>query len=236
MKKKSNIILALDVDSTARARKIIKDTKQFIDIYKVGPHLFTKYGPDIVKLIKKNRKEVFLDLKFHDIPNTVSSAIKQAVRLNVYMITLHLQGGIEMLNEAKKAASSEARKLKKKRPLLLGVSVLSSFDQGDLKTINIKTPLKEQVKTLIDIALKVKLDGVVLSSKELDYIRAVKYKKLIKVVPGIRPKGYKKDDQKRIMTPEAAVAKGADFLVIGRPIIKAKSPAQAAEDISKEIS
>lgn len=141
-----------------------------------------------------------------------------------------------MLKEAKKAALSEAKKLKMNSPLLLGVSVLSSFDQKDLNDINIRTPLKKQVKTLIDLALEVKLDGVVLSSKELGYIRGAKYKRLLKVVPGIRPKGYKKDDQKRIMTPKAAVEKGADFLVIGRPIIKARSVFKAAESISKEIA
>ena len=234
MKKKSKIILALDVDTIKEAQRIITNTKPYIDIYKVGPHLFTKYGPEIIKLIHKNKKEVFLDLKLHDIPNTVAASIKQIVRLKVYMITVHTLGGLKMLCEAKKAAVSEARKLKQKAPILLGVTILSSFEKKDLKQINISLTIKDQVLSLINLAQMAKLAGVVLSAKELGYIS--KNNKLLKVVPGIRPKGYKKDDQKRIMTPKQAIKQGADFLVIGRPIIKAASVKKAAADIFKEIN
>jgi orotidine-5'-phosphate decarboxylase len=235
MKKKSKIILALDVDTTQKAQSIIEKTKSCIDIYKVGPHLFTKYGPEIIKLIHKNKKEVFLDLKLHDIPNTVASSIRQITRLKVCMVTLHTSGGLKMLSEAKKAAVSEAKKLKFKEPLLLGVTVLSSFEKKDLKQININLSIKEQVLSLVKLAQRAKLGGVVLSAKELGYVNKIKRSKLLKVVPGIRPKGYKKDDQKRIMTPKQAIKQGADFLVIGRPIIKSSSVKKAALDIIKEI-
>ena len=236
MKKKSKIILALDVDTIKEAQSIITNTKPYINIYKIGPHLFTKYGPEIIKLIHKNKKEVFLDLKLHDIPNTVAASIKQIVRLKVYMITLHTLGGLKMLREAKKAAVSEARKLKQKAPILLGVTVLSSLEKKDLKQININLTIKKQVLSLLNLAQMANLGGVVLSAKELGYISKNKNNKLLKVVPGIRPKGYKKDDQKRIMIPREAIKQGADFLVIGRPIIKAASIKKAAADIFKEIS
>ncbi|MDP8260738.1 MAG: orotidine-5'-phosphate decarboxylase [Candidatus Kappaea frigidicola] len=236
MKNKSKIILALDIDTIKEAKSIIKDTKQYIDIYKIGPHLFTKYGPEIIKLVHKNKREVFLDLKLHDIPNTVASSVRQIVRLKVYMLTLHTFGGLKMLREAKKAAVSEAKKLKLRTPLLLGVTVLSSFEKKDLKQININLTVKDQVLSLLNLAQIAKLAGVVLSAKELTHINKVKNNKLLKVVPGIRPKGSKKDDQKRIMTPSEAIKQGADFLVIGRPIIKSASAKEAAENIIKEIS
>jgi orotidine-5'-phosphate decarboxylase len=234
--KKSKIIVALDVDTLKEAKVIIRDTKAFFDIYKVGPHLFTKYGPEVVKLIHKNKKEVFLDLKLHDIPNTVASTIRQMVRLKVYMLTLHTSGGLNMLAAAQKASMEESRKIKARSPLLLGVTVLSSFENKDLKQINVKLPIKDQVLSLIKIAQKAKLDGIVLSAKELEYILKLKGRKLLKVVPGIRPKGYKKDDQKRIMTPQKSIKKGSDYLVVGRPIIKADSIKKAAAQIAEEIS
>lgn len=236
MKEISKIILALDVDTLREAQSIIKDTKKYIDVYKVGPHLFTKYGPQIIKLIRKSKKEVFLDLKLHDIPNTVASSVRQITRLKVYMLTLHTSGGLKMLREAKKAAVSEAKKLKLRTPILLGVTVLSSFQKKDLKQININLTIKEQVLSLFNLAQRANLGGVVLSAKELSYINKIKKKKLLRVVPGIRPRGCKKDDQKRTMAPNEAVRQGADFLVIGRPIIKAPSVKKAASAISKEIN
>ncbi len=212
------VILALDVDSFARAKYFVDKLCTRIKIFKVGLQIFTLCGPEIIKYIRKKKAEVFLDLKFYDIPNTVSNAVRQAVRLNVKMMTLHISGGREMLKRAQEAAKEEARFLKIERPLLIGVTVLTS-----------QPSTAEEVLNLAKIGLDCGLDGVVCSAREVAFLKEKLDRKFIAITPGIRPPGSARDDQKRTMTAKEALAAGSDFIVVGRPILEAKDPVDAAE-------
>jgi len=223
MKRAANIILALDVDSFDKAKYFVNKLYPKIKIFKVGIQLFTAAGPEIIKFIHKRRAKVFLDLKFFDIPNTVANAVRVAVRLKVAMLTLHILGDEDMLKLAVKAAKDEARRLKLKRPLLIGVTVLTS------KEANFN-----EVLTLAKIGLDCGLDGVVCSTHEAALLRKEIKKKFIIVTPGIRPLGVASYDQKRTATVEEAINAGSDFLVIGRPILEAANPLTAAQGMIVE--
>ena len=186
MSQKAEVILALDVDSFAQAKYLIGKLYPTIKIYKVGAQLFTAYGPKVVEYIRKKGAEAFLDLKYFDIPNTVSHAVRQAVRLKVKMLTLHILGDEPMLKAAVEAADSESRRLKVKRPLLIGVTVLTS-----------KEAVSSDVLTLAKIGIDCGLDGVVCSAREARLLRREIKKKFIIVTPGIRPEGAASQDQKR---------------------------------------
>jgi len=220
---KPQIILALDVDSQAQATHFIKKLSCRIKIFKVGAHLFTALGPRIIKFIRSCGAEVFLDLKFFDIPNTVAQAVRMAVRHRVKMLTLHILGDEEMLRAAISAAKDEAKKKKIKRPLLIGVTVLTSKDAKS-----------SDVLTLAKMGIECGLDGVVCSAREAKMLRDNIKNKFFIVTPGIRPQEGSRNDQKRTATVKEAVRAGSNFLVIGRPILESKDPLRSAKEIIGE--
>jgi len=227
------VIAALDVNTEAEALRIADLLGGRIDVYKVGPVLFYKYGRKIIDELNRRGKKVFLDVKLYDIPNTVKIAVETLQEIDIYAVTVHLSGGEEML---KKVASL------KRRPLIWGVSVLTSFDDSALKTLGFSCGAADQVDRLVKIGLKNNVDGIVSSAHELENINKLKKecgKTGVKcIVPGIRlhggisPAG---DDQKRVMTPTRAIKMGADFLVIGRPILESKDPVKTVEEIYEEM-
>lgn len=222
------LIVALDVETIEKAEAVINTLCPEVKFFKVGPVLFTAYGPRAVDLIRSKGAGVFLDLKYHDIPNTVALAVRQAARLKVEMLTLHISGGEEMLRACVSAGQEEARALKIKKPLLLGITVLTSDNSG-----------KNTLDIVLDRARLAKsagLDGVVCSVAEAAAVRKACGKDFIIVTPGIRPSASKTDDQKRIATPEEAKKAGADFIVVGRPVLEAANPLKAAEEIIKGLS
>ena len=220
---KSEIILALDVDSLTKAKYFVNELYPEIKTFKVGLRLFTATGAKVIKMIHKKGGKVFLDLKFFDIPNTVAGAVRQAVRQRVAMLTLHISGGQVMLKAAVAAAKNEAKKLKQKRPLLIGVTVLTS------KAVN-----PGNVLALAKAGIKSGLDGVVCSAQEAKHLRNKIRGRFVIVTPGIRAKGTVKDDQKRTATVSEAIQAGSDFLVLGRPILEAKDPLRAVESLKSD--
>jgi len=233
---RERLVLALDVNDFSSAENLFGLLKDYVGIFKVGSQLFTSEGAKIINMINKAGAKVFLDLKFHDIPNTVKGAAESATKLGVYMFTIHTSGGYEMMKAAADAARETSIKLGIKKPFVLGVTVLTSIDQQVLeKEMGVKKSLKEQVVYLARLAKSAGLDGVVASPKEIKEIRASCGEDFIILTPGIRPKSRSLDDQKRVMTPKQALKQGADFLVIGRPIRDAKNPVEAAKSILKEM-
>jgi orotidine-5'-phosphate decarboxylase len=235
---KARLILALDLETFEVASKLIDELEDSVEIFKVGSQMFTAYGPFIVRYLQSKGKKVFLDLKFHDIPNTVASAVKSAVGLSVspnndagfeplYMLTVHTAGGKEMLEAAAQAAKSHAQALGVTRPLIVGVTVLTSTD----KDPNLESLVLERAR----LAKQSGLDGVVASVEEAAAIRRELGKDFLIVTPGIRPGEASINDQKRVATPKAAIQQGSNFLVVGRPIIQAASPRRAALQILEEM-
>ena len=216
---KNKIIVALDVDSLGKAKNLINKLAPYVNIFKVGSELFTTCGPEIIEYLKKKRKKVFLDLKFYDIPNTVEKATLAAIKHNVFMLTLHTSGGGDMLKKASHAA-------KGKKTILAGVTILTSKKS--------KTAKKDVIK-LARLAKESGLGAIVCSPKETEDIKKIFKNKLLIINPGVRPSWAAKDDQKRITTPRMAFQNGADFIVIGRPITKAKDPKGAARKILEEV-
>jgi orotidine-5'-phosphate decarboxylase len=204
-------------------------------IFKVGLELFTSEGPRLIRDIRKLDKKVFLDLKLHDIPNTVAEAVRAGTRHGVSLMTIHTAGGPEMMTAARAVAAEESEKRGLPRPLLLGVTVLTSLKDEQLVQMGMSIPTGAQVVRLARLAVTAGLDGVVSSPQEIDLLRAEIGRGFLIVTPGIRPAWSAVDDQKRIMTPGQALQKGADYLVIGRPITRADSPAQAFERIVEEL-
>ena len=222
---KPALILALDVDTLEEAKDFVDKLYPKIKIFKVGSHLFTAYGPKIIELLHKKGAEVFLDLKYFDIPNTVSGAVAAAVRLKVKMLTLHICGGQEMLEAAVSAASRQAKALKIARPLLIGVTILTS-----------QTTKVGEVLALAKQGIACGLDGVVCSAQEAIVLRRKIKKNFVIVTPGIRPDNLGKDDQKRTATVSQAIKAGSDFLVIGRPILKAPDPLLQVDELLADLS
>jgi len=221
---KPEVILALDVDTFKEAKYFINKLYPKIRIFKVGIRLFTACGPEIVEFIHKLGAQVFLDLKFFDIPNTVASAVRVAVNLRVKMLTLHILGGQDMLKQALRATREEAGRLKVKPPLLIGVTVLTS-----------KETTSSDVLALARLGVKSGLDGVVCSVREIPLLRIKIKGRFVTVTPGIRPGRAGHDDQKRVATVKDAVSAGSNFLVIGRPILRARQPLRAAEELLGDI-
>ncbi|MCK9594080.1 MAG: orotidine-5'-phosphate decarboxylase [Candidatus Omnitrophica bacterium] len=219
-------IIALDTKDLKTARRFVEMLYPRIKVFKIGPVLFTAYGPKVIEMARKKGAEVFLDLKFHDIPNTVANAVRQAAGLRVKMFTLHTSGGEEMLCRAAQAAQEEAARLKIKKPILLGITVLTSDKSG----MNTKSEVVRRAK----LAKKAGLDGVVCSVHEAKAVRKACGNNFVIVTPGIRPKGAEAGDQKRIATPKDAIAAGANYIVVGRPITEAEDPLQAAKSIINE--
>jgi len=214
------LIVALDVDSLKKARNFVDVFYPEVKIFKVGSQLFTVCGPDVVKMINAKGAEAFLDLKFHDIPNTVANSVRQAAGLKVKMLTLHISGGEQMLKAAVKAAKEESRQLKLRRPLLIGVTVLTS-----------QKAEPADVLRLAKLGLSCGLDGIVCSPKEASFLRGKIKNKFVIVTPGIRPNIIASDDQKRTATAKEALKAGSDFLVIGRPILGAQDPLRAVKEM-----
>lgn len=229
------IICALDTKELSQAKKICEELKPYIGMVKLGLEFFTINGPDGVREITASGVPVFLDLKFHDIPNTVAEAVKSAIRLGVQIITIHTLGGKDMMQAAARAATEEAKKNNIERPIIVGVTVLTSMDEDDLQAIGINKGPKEQVEILAKLAKESGLDGIVCSPHEVETVKALCGNGFKTVVPGIRPESAATDDQKRVMTPKKAVTKGADYLVIGRPITKAENPVESAKFIQKSL-
>ncbi len=232
---KDRIIFALDVGDMDAARRWVDLLGTKVGWFKVGLELFTAAGPPVVELIKENGLKCFLDLKFHDIPNTASGAVRSATRMKVDMMTIHISGGGGMIQAARRAAAEEAQAMGISVPKIIGVSVLTSLNQDDLGDIGIQLPVKEQVLNLITLAGKSAIDGIVCSPADLTYVRPHIPKSTTVITPGIRPEWAATGDQKRIATPKMAIDAGADLLVIGRPISKADNPAQAVDRIVQEI-
>jgi len=231
---KNKIIVAVDTIDKNQALKLT-ETIPGIGAIKLGLEYFCFNGPEGVKLISETGAKIFLDLKFHDIPNTVAGAIKAILHLQPYMITVHLSGGYDMLIKANEIVTEYCIKNSIKKPIILGVSVLTSLDEKDFVLLGIKGNVQEQVIRLAKLAKNSGLDGLVSSAKELKIIREEIGQDLLLVTPGIRPIGGQINDQKRIVTPSQAINDGANFLVIGRPITAAKDPKEALNQISKEI-
>ncbi len=229
------IICAIDVKDPVQALNLCKELKDSIGYIKLGLEFFTINGPEGVRLIKSCGMPIFLDLKFHDIPNTVAEAVRSSVRLGVDMLTIHTSGGKAMMKAAAQAATDEAARLGVSKPLVLGVTVLTSMDVSDLKDTGVFTQVQDQVVSLAKLAAESGLDGVVCSPLEIESIKKECGNSLKLIVPGIRPDGGGGDDQKRVMTPLQAITAGADFIVIGRPITKAENPLNAANAILSSI-
>jgi orotidine-5'-phosphate decarboxylase len=224
------IIVALDFAETAQAAALLARLDPGLCRVKIGKELFTRGGPALVEQAAARGFAVFLDLKFHDIPNTVAQACRAAADLGVWMVNVHTLGGRRMLEAARDAVAGSGR-----RPLLIGVTLLTSLDVGDLRDIGIGATVEDQVVRLAALAHQSGLDGVVCSAQEARSLRARFGPEFCLVTPGIRPAGAASQDQSRTMTPAEAVHAGADYLVIGRPITRAPDPLAALEAIQAEI-
>ena len=229
----SKIIVALDYDNAQSALAFAKQVTPDLCKLKVGKELFTSAGPQLVEQLVDAGFAVFLDLKFHDIPNTVAKACEAAANLGVWMVNVHASGGQAMMQAAREGVD-KARINNK--PLLTAVTVLTSMDADTLSQVGVQRPLQEQVLALASLAKQSQLDGVVCSAQEASLLREHLGADFCLVTPGIRPASAAKDDQTRIVTPKEAIALGSHYLVIGRPITKATDPIATLSDINKEIN
>ncbi len=226
---RERLIVALDVDSLEQARHLVRLLAGEVGMFKIGKQLFTHAGPQAVRLIEDLGGEVFLDLKFHDIPNTVAKAAIEATRLGVKMFNVHASGSLEMMVTTVKEVERVCRQEKRRRPIMLAVTVLTSLNQDDLKRV------ADQVVRLALLTQEAGMDGVVASPQEVADIRAACGRGFIIVTPGIRPADSGRNDQQRIMTPADAVRAGVDYIVVGRPIVEAENPLSAARSIVAEM-
>lgn len=227
----SPIIVALDFPTAAAALALAAQLDPSQCRLKVGKELFTRCGPSIVEALQAQGFEVFLDLKFHDIPNTTAMAVKAAAELGVWMVNVHCSGGLRMMA----ACRNELDKLSGAKPLLIGVTVLTSMEQDDLAGIGLNIEPQTQVLRLAGLAALAGLDGLVCSAQEASVLKAA-HPTLQLVTPGIRPAGSAQDDQRRILTPAQAMQAGSDYLVIGRPISQASNPQQALAAVLAELA
>jgi orotidine-5'-phosphate decarboxylase len=230
------IIVALDVPTAEAAIKLAQDLAPVVGGFKIGSELFTSAGPDIVRRIRGAGGSVFLDLKFHDIPNTVAKAVASAVRLDIQMLTVHTGGGLEMMRAAEESAQRTAQQAGLSVPLVLGVTVLTSMDGNTMAELGIESNVGRQVERLASLALRASLRGLVCSPLEIVALRQLLPDHVRLVTPGIRTGAEKADDQKRTLSPREAIAAGASWLVIGRPIYAAANPRAAAEQILASIT
>ena len=238
MSAKEKIILALDVNTEGEAVELVHELKDCVGAFKVGLELFTSIGPKIIESVRNAGAErIFFDGKFHDIPNTVAGAARAAVRMGVWMFNVHAQGGTDMMRAAADTAGEEADKLGIERPIIIGVTVLTSINQQILNhELSVSVLLENQVTHLSQLAQNSGLDGVVASPHEILPVKSACGPQFAVVTPGVRPTWASANDQKRIMTPSEAVANGVDYMVIGRAITGAPDKRSAAERIIEEIS
>ncbi|MFH1074589.1 MAG: orotidine-5'-phosphate decarboxylase [Candidatus Firestonebacteria bacterium] len=232
MQPKDKLIVAFDYSDEKTALNVAEKVAPYVGVFKVGFELFVSAGPSVVKRIHAFGGKVFLDLKLHDIPNTVAKAVLSAAEMNVFMLNVHASGGLEMM----KKAAEEVKKTKNP-PLLIAVTVLTSMNSEALKNeLNVQSTAAEQVVCLAKLAKSAGLSGVVASGEEITAIKAACGKDFKVIVPGVRPSWSAKNDQKRIVTPKEAIERGADFIVVGRPITAAENIAEAAKKVLLEIS
>ena len=229
------IIAALDVPTAEAALVLAAQVAPAVGAFKVGSELFTAAGPAMVRQLRATGANIFLDLKFHDIPNTVSKAVTAAVQLDVQMLTVHTSGGLEMMQAAEEAAQYAAHALGRVPPLVVGVTVLTSMDTSQLAELGISGTVARHVERLAALAVKAGLRALVCSPLELVALRQIVPASMQLITPGIRTGAEKPDDQKRTLTPAEAMAAGADWLVIGRPIYAAGDPRSTADKIFNSL-
>jgi len=229
--KREALIVALDVEDLQKVRQIVRSLSPSVRFYKVGLRLFTREGPEVVRWLKRKGFKVFLDLKFHDIPNTVGQAVESACRLGVDFLTVHALGGEEMMRAAMESARAASKKLKKTQPKIFAVTLLTSHHR--LAPLGIPGSVKNGVLRLAELARKSGVDGLVCSPEEVRELKKRYGKSLRLITPGIRLDSQGKDDQKRTATPKLALSLGSDYLVVGRPILKALHPREVAENFLK---
>lgn len=227
----SKVIVALDYDQKDKALALADQIDPASCNLKVGKEMFTYFGPEFVKELVKRDFKVFLDLKFHDIPNTVAKACKAAADLGVWMVNVHASGGEKMMSAARESLDS----LGSDKPHLIAVTILTSMDNAQLQKVGVTDTLESQVDRLATLTRDCGLDGVVCSAMESSRLKQLLSKEFLTVTPGIRPAGAAKSDQVRVMTPEQAVANGVDYMVIGRPITQAENPLAVLNEINNSI-
>lgn len=233
---RNNLIVALDVDSALEAQRLVSMLSGIVGMFKIGSQLFTAAGPDLVRQIVNSGERVFLDLKFHDIPHTVAAAGIEAARLGVSIFNVHALGGSEMMRRTAQAVAETSTAEGLTRPAIIAVTVLTSADEATLEEIGFTSGAGQVVRRLSLLTEASGLDGVVASPQEVGIVRsAVKTTGFLVITPGVRTAGTALGDQKRVMTPREAIVAGADYLVVGRPILEAKDPAQAAQQILDEM-
>ncbi|HEY7038956.1 MAG TPA: orotidine-5'-phosphate decarboxylase [Methylomirabilota bacterium] len=237
MDARERLIVALDVESLAEAERLLDRLQGLVTRFKIGSQLFTAAGPPAVELVQKRGAEVFLDLKFHDIPNTVAGAAREAARMGVLMFNVHASGGRAMMRAAAESAATAARETGGRRPIVLAVTVLTSLDRGALsRELSVAASVEGHVLHLAGMAAESGLDGCVASPNEIAALRTNRGVDWVIVTPGVRPAGSASGDQSRIATPRAAVQAGAHYLVVGRPITAASDPARATETVLEEMA
>ncbi|HEY7868292.1 MAG TPA: orotidine-5'-phosphate decarboxylase [Methylomirabilota bacterium] len=237
MDARDRLIVALDVDTLAQAERLVDRLQGLVTRFKIGSQLFTAAGPAAVESVHKRGAEVFLDLKYHDIPNTVAGASREAARMGVLMFNVHASGGRDMMSAAAQGAAAAAKEQGVRRPLVLAVTVLTSLDRGALsRELAVAGSVEGHVLHLARMAAEAGLDGCVASPNEIGPLRTNRGPAWVIVTPGVRPVGSAVGDQSRIATPRAAVSAGAHYLVVGRPITGAPDPAAAAAEVLQEMA
>lgn len=232
---KDRLIFALDVDTFEAAARWVEELRYEVGMFKVGKQLFTRCGPAVVEMVHAAGAQVFLDLKYHDIPNTVAAAAVEAARLGVKMFNVHALGGANMMATMQERLCAVAQNEGLAIPITLGVTVLTSSSAEDLHAVGIEYPVDEMVTRLAILVKKSGLNGVVASAREAGLIRAACGEDFIVVTPGVRPASAAVHDQQRVVTPAAAITAGADYIVVGRPISAAEDPVAAARAIVTEM-
>ena len=232
---RERLIVALDLDDLDLATELVRSLAQEVGMFKIGKQLFTHAGPQAVRLIQDLGGDIFLDLKFHDIPNTVAKAAIEATRLGVKMFNVHASGSLEMMRLTVKEVERVSRQQKLRRPIMLGVTVLTSLGQEDLQRLGVEHKIADQVVRLALLTKEAGMDGVVASPHEVADIRHACGQRFVIVTPGIRPAESQRNDQQRVMTPADAVRAGVDYIVVGRPILEAQNPVMAARGIVAEM-
>ena len=232
---RERLIVALDVGDLGEVKELVKLLASEVGMFKVGKQLFTHAGPQAVRLIQELGSEVFLNLKFHDIPNTVAKAAVEATHLGVKMFNVHASGSLEMMRATAKEARRVCHQQNLRKPIMLAVTVLTSLNQDDLKRVGVDGRVADQVVRLALLTKEAGMDGVVASPHEVADIRSACGRRFVIVTPGIRPRDAGRNDQQRVMTPADAIQASVDYIVVGRPILAAKDPVAAARKIIAEM-